>query len=157
MLRPVENSQVWQTAVSTADSPVRLSAPPAALRGRRPAALLLALAGWLGAGLLAVASAAEPLLTLQPGDRVAILGNTLADRMQHSGWLETYTHALHPRHELVFRNLGYSGDELKVRQREENFGSPDEWLAKVQASVIWSFFGYNEALRGPAGLQQFRA
>ncbi|MFM8288809.1 MAG: hypothetical protein ACKOGA_19125, partial [Planctomycetaceae bacterium] len=65
MLRPVENSQVWQTAVSTADSPARSSAPPGSPRRRRPAALLLALAGWLGAGLLAMASAAEPLLTLQ--------------------------------------------------------------------------------------------
>ena len=156
MLRPVRRALVLQTVsteVRHTPSLVGRSRPVAWLRPLLWASLVCL----LGAGGRTVASAAEPLLTLQPGDRVAILGNTLADRMQHSGWLETYTHALHPRHELVFRNLGYSGDELKVRQREENFGSPDEWLTKVQASVVWSFFGYNEALRGPAGLPQFRA
>src|SRR5437016_3766766 len=27
---------------------------------------------------------------LKPGDHICIIGNTLADRMQHDGWLETY-------------------------------------------------------------------
>ena len=49
---------------------------------------------------------------LKPGDRIAIIGNTLADRMQHDGWLETYFHARFPRHDLAFRNLGFSGDEI---------------------------------------------
>lgn len=102
------------------------------------------------------ADAAEPALKLRKGDRISIIGNTLADRMQHSGWLETYVHALYPELDLTFRNLGYSGDELKVRQREENFGSPDQWLTKTGASVVFSFFGYNEALRGEAGLAGFR-
>ena len=101
-------------------------------------------------------SAAEPKLTLQKGDRIAIIGNTLADRLQHTGWLETYVHALYPDHDFVFRNLGFSGDELKLRQREDNFGTPDQWLTKVQANVVFSFFGYNEALRGEAGLASFR-
>ena len=35
--------------------------------------------------------AAEPF-DLKRGDRIAIIGNTLADRMQHDGWLETYLH-----------------------------------------------------------------
>src|SRR5262245_32524056 len=54
---------------------------------------------------------------LKKGDHVCIIGNTLADRMQHFGWLETLIHARYPRHELVFRNLGYSGDELTTRLR----------------------------------------
>ncbi len=99
---------------------------------------------------------AEPALKLRKGDHISFIGNTLADRMQHSGWLETYVHALYPDLDITFRNLGYSGDELKLRQREENFGSPDQWLTKTQASVVFCFFGYNEALRGPAGLEAFR-
>ncbi|MFO0816439.1 MAG: PVC-type heme-binding CxxCH protein [Pirellulales bacterium] len=102
------------------------------------------------------ARGAEPKLKLRRGDHIAVIGNTMADRLQHSGWLDTYLHALHPDHDLVCRNLGYSGDELKVRQREENFGSADQWLEKVQASVVLCFFGYNEALRGPSGLDGFR-
>ena len=100
--------------------------------------------------------AAEPVLKLQEGDRISYIGNTLADRMQHSAWLETYIHAIYQDLDLTFRNLGVSGDELKLRQREENFGSPDQWLTRTKANVIFCFFGYNEALRGEAGLQGFR-
>ena len=39
-------------------------------------------------------------LQLPEQARIAIIGNTLADRMQHHGWLETYTQALHPKHTL---------------------------------------------------------
>lgn len=99
----------------------------------------------------------EPKLVLEQDDRVAIIGNTLADRMQHDAWLETYIHALHPDLNLVFRNLGYPGDELKTRSREENFGSPDQWLTKTEADVVFCFFGYNESLRGQAGLDGFRS
>ncbi|MCU0707723.1 MAG: PA14 domain-containing protein, partial [Pirellula sp.] len=100
--------------------------------------------------------AQPPAFRLQPGDRIAVIGNTMADRMQHAAWLETYLVSLLPDHDLTFRNLGYPGDELKLRSREENFGSPDEWLTKVQANVIFCFFGYNEALRGETGLESFR-
>lgn len=89
------------------------------------------------------------------GDNVVYIGNTLADRMQHHAWLETYIHALHPNHELTFRNLGFSGDEVNVRQRADNFGDADQWLAKCKADVVACFFGYNEALKGERNVSQF--
>src|SRR4051794_4948006 len=95
-------------------------------------------------------------LELKAGDHVCVIGNTLADRMQHSGWLESLLHARYPEHKLVFRNLGFSGDELTVRLRSEGFGTPDEWLKKEQADVIFAFFGYNESFKGLDGLAQFR-
>jgi putative heme-binding domain-containing protein len=100
--------------------------------------------------------AETPRLELRPGDSIAIIGNTLADRLQHDGWLETYVHARHPEYDLIFRNLGYPGDEVMLRVREDNFGSADQWLSKVKADVVLCFFGYNEALRGPDGLEAFR-
>jgi putative heme-binding domain-containing protein len=115
---------------------------------------LATLVGALGATLPVAAQA--PKFQLNRDDCVAIIGNTLADRMQHDAWLETYIYALHPEHDLVFRNLGYPGDELKERIREESFGSPDQWLTKVKADVVFCFFGYNEALKGDAGLDGFR-
>ena len=33
---------------------------------------------------------------INPGDHICIIGNTLADRMQHDGWLETYLQARFP-------------------------------------------------------------
>ena len=71
-------------------------------------------------------------LTLEKNDHICIIGNTLADRMQHDGWLETYLHARFPKHELVIRNLGFSGDELTMRLRSADFGTPDEWLTQLQ-------------------------
>ena len=94
---------------------------------------------------------------LERGDRLTYIGNTLADRMQHHGWLETYLHALLPEQELTFRNLGFSGDELTKRQRADNFGDADQWLAKTEADVIFAFFGRNEAQKGPGGLESFRS
>src|SRR5437660_6137023 len=121
-------------------------------------------------------------LTIQLGDHISVIGNTLADRMQHDGWLETYFHSRFPKHHLVFRNLGFSGDELALRLRSKSFGTPDQWLAgsapvpepsrlttrkgvrenrfettNTRADVVFAFFGYNESYAGEAGLGKFKS
>lgn len=84
---------------------------------------------------LMVGSAGAATLELKKGDHVCIIGNALAERMQHFGWLEALIHARFPQHELVFRNLAYSGDEIdgwqafEHRLRSMSFGSQDEWLS----------------------------
>src|SRR6185503_17214514 len=100
---------------------------------------------------------ATSALKLNKGDHIAIVGNALADRMQHSGYFETLIHAKYPQHELVFRNLAVSGDEIVTRHRSENFGSPDDWLKKTEADVIFAFFGYNESFKGYEGLEKFKS
>ncbi len=88
----------------------------------------------------------EKKIELQEGDSIAIIGNSLADRMQHDGWLETYIHAAHPEHNLVIRNLGFTGDQIHHRPRaHENFGDSDSHLTRVEADVIFAMFGYNES------------
>src|SRR5213596_2603428 len=84
-------------------------------------------------------------LELKKGDHVCLVGNTLAERMQYFGWLETRIHSRFPQHELVFRNLGFSGDELTTRLRSFNFGSPDRWLTDTKTDIVFAFFGYNES------------
>jgi len=95
------------------------------------------------------------MVELKARDHIAYIGNTLADRMQHDGWLEARIQAIFPKHNLVFRNLGYPGDEVKDRIRADNFGSQDQWLTKVEADVVFGFFGYNEAFDGEDGLTVF--
>ncbi|MDZ4686090.1 MAG: SGNH/GDSL hydrolase family protein, partial [Planctomycetaceae bacterium] len=79
--------------------------------------------------------AAADKLELQKGDHICLVGNTLAERMQHFGWLETLLVARFPEHDLTFRNLGYSADEIdgwenfNHRLRSMDFGSFDQWLA----------------------------
>src|SRR2546430_2763237 len=95
-------------------------------------------------------------LTLNKGDHICYLGKALADRMQHDAWLETLLYARFPKHDLVFRNLAASGDEVATWHRSENFGSRDEWLTKTQADVIFAFYGFNESFGGSAGLDKFK-
>jgi len=93
---------------------------------------------------------------LKPGEHIAILGNALPDRMQHSGYFETLIHQKFPGHQLVFRNLSAAGDEVATWQRSENFGSRDQWLEKVQADVVFAFYGFNESFKGYDGLEKFK-
>jgi putative heme-binding domain-containing protein len=120
-------------------------------------------------------------LKLEKGDHICIIGNTLADRMQHDGWVETFLYARYPQLDLTVRNLGFSGDEVNFRQRSQDFGTPDQWLSAsapvpqpgqiadksvvnpnrfekvgTRADVIFAFFGYNESFAGEAGLQKFK-
>jgi putative heme-binding domain-containing protein len=105
---------------------------------------------------LVTATAPATGLPLHKGDHICLIGNTLADRMQHHGWLETLFVSHLPRHDLVFRDLGFSGDELTVRLRSFAFGSPESWLTKCKADVVFAFFGYNESYGGQAGLAKFQ-
>ncbi len=92
----------------------------------------------------------------EQGDSVCLIGNTLAERMQHDGWLETFMQLAAPELELSFRNLGFSGDEINNRMRSANFGTPDDHLKHNKADVVLAFFGYNESFAGAEGLAQFR-
>ncbi|HTD68625.1 MAG TPA: PVC-type heme-binding CxxCH protein, partial [Candidatus Limnocylindria bacterium] len=111
----------------------------------------------LALGLMAATWAgAADKLELRPGDHIAVIGNAFPDRMQHSGYFEALTYDKFPKHELVFRNLGFTADEVALRPRSADFGTPEEWLTKVQADVVLAFFGFNESFKGAAGLPKFR-
>lgn len=103
--------------------------------------------GSLMVALLAFAGgpvSAAPFV-FQPGDHVALIGNALPDRMQHDGWLEAMLQSANPDKQLYIRNMAFSGDEVNKRPREENFTPVDDYLTFVGATVIFAFFGYNEA------------
>ncbi|MCA9248435.1 MAG: HEAT repeat domain-containing protein [Planctomycetales bacterium] len=95
-------------------------------------------------------------LSLSKGDRIAIIGNTLPERMQHDGWMETRLQSRFPDLELSVRSLAYSADALDEQLRVEGFGSQDEWLSRVKADVVFAFFGFNESFAGEKGLDDFK-
>ncbi len=77
------------------------------------------------------------LVKIEKDDHICIVGNTLAERLQHDGWFDAFLHARLPKHDLVIRNLGYSGDEVggytanpdsNKRMRSQDFGTADQWL-----------------------------
>src|SRR6266571_8384095 len=108
------------------------------------------------AGLLFITNVQADSPELNKGTHICLIGNALADRMQHHGWLETLIQSRFPEHHLVFRNLGFTGDELTIRLRSAGFGSPDEWLTSTKTDVVFAFFGYNESFAGPQDLDKFK-
>ncbi|MFT5107607.1 MAG: putative membrane-bound dehydrogenase-like protein [Verrucomicrobiales bacterium] len=79
------------------------------------------------------------------GDRIAMVGNGLADRMQHDGWTETYLQVAAAGNELTFRNLSLSGDRVNKLPRSQGFTPQEQYLVHVKADIIFAFFGYNES------------
>jgi putative membrane-bound dehydrogenase-like protein len=103
--------------------------------------------------LVAVCLAAP--VELKQGDHICLVGNALAERMQHHNYWETLLHQRFPNLNLTVRNLAFPGDEPYERIRSENFGDPDQHLKHSQASVVVYFFGFNESFAGESGLKRF--
>ena len=108
-------------------------------------------------GSTTASHSADAQLELKKRDRICLIGNTLAERMQYFGHFEALLQAQFPEHQIVVRNMGFAADELNFRPRSMNFGEPDVHLTAQQADVILAFFGFNESFKGKAGLSQFEA
>jgi len=128
--------------------------------------------------LTAIAHAVTPPAS---GERIAMIGNTLGERMITYANFETELHLRYPEHNLTIRNLCFPGDTPAFRPRAgrnspwafpgaekhrpeftrhlgEGFeASPDEWLQLVKADTILAFFGFNESFDGPDGVVKFKA
>ncbi|MDA0347387.1 MAG: GDSL-type esterase/lipase family protein [Verrucomicrobia bacterium] len=89
------------------------------------------------------------------GDHISIVGNSLAERMQHDGWMETLLHSEFADHELVFRNMAFPGDTIKKRPRSKGFTPEEEYLKLCETDVLFILFGYNESFAGNDGLAAF--
>ncbi|WP_367870920.1 plastocyanin/azurin family copper-binding protein [Luteolibacter sp. Populi] len=120
---------------------------------------------------------AEPLVQLQKGDDIAIVGSGLADRQQHHAWLEAFIHRAYPDLDLTVRNLGFAADEVAVKPRSADVPPTEYFLGMKKgdttkpnaadviykagtdfgADVIFAYWGFNESFRGPEGLEKFKA
>ena len=126
-------------------------------RARRRFGTGLAAAGMLLVLWAAATSAADATrLELKKGDRIIIIGNTLAERMQYYGHFETLLHSRFPELELVVHDLGWSADEVALRPRQAHFNDHGHTLKDEKPDVLIAAFGFNESFGGPAGLPKFR-
>ena len=115
------------------------------------------------------------------GERVAFIGNGLAERDVYYSRLETELHLRFPGKKLFLRNLGRPGDtpgfrphparvsqwafpgaeqfrpELSSHNGKGFFPTPDEWLTHLKADTVVAFFGYNESFDGPERAPVFEA
>jgi glucose/arabinose dehydrogenase/azurin/lysophospholipase L1-like esterase len=108
------------------------------------------------ASCLHLYSADQEVLVLKKDDHIAVIGNALADRMQHDGWLQTLIYRANPNLDLTFRNLAFSCDEVVTRLITDTGASRSQWLARTHADVVLAFFGFNESFAGPEGLPRFK-
>jgi lysophospholipase L1-like esterase len=99
----------------------------------------------------------------EDGDRITFLGGTSIERLQEFGYLETLISARHPRKNLTFRNLGWSGDDVTGIARAV-FGSTTDGYHRLEQDLILTDptvvivgYGSNEAFAGEAGLDDFLA
>ena len=108
-------------------------------------------------GLAACGVSAAPLVTFSKGDRVVLIGNTFAERLQHFGDFEMRLQLAFPDLGLTVRNMGWSADEVDLMPRPLNFGELEEHLEDKEASVVLMCFGANESFKGRAGLSGFHS
>ncbi|MBJ7432740.1 MAG: heme-binding protein, partial [Gemmataceae bacterium] len=91
------------------------------------------------------------------GERIALVGNSTAERMNLFGHFETLLHARFPEKELVFRNFGRPADEVANRQRANDYTKLDDPLFTFNPDTFLCFFGFNESFAGPLGVEKFKA
>lgn len=109
---------------------------------------------------------ALPPFEFLDGDRVVFLGDTLIEREQTYGYVESRILARYPNRKIIFRNLGWSAD-TPLGQSRMSFDWPkpeDEWLkqllsqvAAVKPSVAIIGYGMASSFGGEAGLSKFKA
>jgi hypothetical protein len=72
---------------------------------------------------LAASPGRRRAVPIKQNDRIGIIGNTLADRMQHDAWLEAYLQRDFPSTTSSFATLA-SPAMNSLRLRSANFGGP---------------------------------
>ena len=100
--------------------------------------------------------ATELPLGIEVGARIAMIGNTLLERSQHFGYLETLLHQRFSEHNLVIRNLGWPADTAQLQPRPSNFADTEQHLHHEKSDLILVSLGFNESFEGPDGLERFK-
>lgn len=102
--------------------------------------------------VVSISNAQSPI---QPGDRIALIGNTFADQLRMHGYLETFLLQHTGDNAVSVRNLGWGGDMLAARDRPTGFPSEESTLLAHKTDVIIACFGMGESFDGKQGIQNF--
>jgi lysophospholipase L1-like esterase len=109
----------------------------------------------------------EPPFELKDGDRVALIGATFIEREQQYGFVELTLTTRWPDRRIVFRNLGWSGDNVAgesrlyfgtyrgTTTRQEGLDHLFKTLELFRPTVVFAAYGSNEAFEGKTGLAKF--
>lgn len=89
----------------------------------------------------------EPLQIVK-GQKIAAIGNSLAERMNLFGHFETRLHLRHADRRIRFRNFGWPADEVGIRQRPNSYTTIDDPLEVFGPDLYLCFYGFNESFAG---------
>ena len=95
------------------------------------------------------------------GDRVVFVGGTFIERAQDYGYIEAAITSRYPNENIIFRNLGWSGDTAYGVARsyfdapEVGFNRLVKNLADFRPTVAVVSYGWSEAWDGEKGLKPF--
>ena len=90
-------------------------------------------------------------------ERIALVGNSTAERFNLYGHFESLLHTKFPLKELVVRNFAFPADEVANRQRSTDYSRLDDPLLAFGPDTFFCFFGYNESFVGQPGVVKFIA
>jgi putative membrane-bound dehydrogenase-like protein len=96
-------------------------------------------------------------LEFLPGERIALVGNSTAERMNLFGHFEALLHSRFADRELKFRNFARPADAVNDRQRPSSYTFLDDPMRAFGPDTLLCFFGFNESFDGEAGVEKFRA
>ena len=102
-------------------------------------------------------------VTFEDNDTIVLLGNTVIERAQKYGHLETALTLSAGKNNLRFRNLGWSGDSVFGHARsyfgppKEGFGRLKSDLTELKPNVVIICYGAVAAFDGKKGLPEFLA
>jgi len=113
---------------------------------------------WLNSAALTA-----PVLELAPGDnRVVLIGDSQIEQAQFRGDIELRLLRHFPNQHLIFRNLGWSGDDVRGNARTPGYQNPATFdrlikqTAELKPDLILIGYGTFESFDGADGLARFR-
>ncbi|WP_420148962.1 GDSL-type esterase/lipase family protein [Spirosoma sp.] len=113
-------------------------------------------------GLAAAQTRSNASFALKNGERVVFLGNSLFENDFQYGYLELALTTRWPDRDIIFRNLGWTGDNVYGVARSTITNPPTgydllmEHLTKAQPTLVFVAYGGIEAQDDEAGLPFFR-
>ncbi|MEO6035809.1 MAG: PVC-type heme-binding CxxCH protein, partial [Verrucomicrobiota bacterium] len=108
---------------------------------------------------------AEQPLQIFEGDRVVLLGDTLIEREQEFGFLETRLYTRFAGRKFIVRNLGWSADgpagdsraRFDFAQPEKGFEQIKAQIVAIKPTVVFIGYGMANSFAGEEGLPKFKA
>ena len=90
----------------------------------------------------------SPSLEITKGQKVAFVGNSLAERMNLFGHFETRLQLRFAETKPVFRNFGWPADAVERQDRPGNYTVIDDPFLIYSPELMICFFGFNESFAG---------